>query len=167
MFIVFFVSSIIFDKKWKFGKSYISDLGISESPPARYFFNGGCIICGTLFVSSIIEFVIRDDLAILDYVVSALSIIMGVLFVAIGVINKEMRPHHRRIALSFFTVGFVLTVIMMLRDTYDARYVLAIVTMVGIAATVLSTKKLEWPATEVVGSLILLAIVSIHFFTIV
>ena len=167
LFLVFFASSVAADKKWRIGKNYISDLGVSKSPLSRFLFNGGCVICAALFIAAITELIFEHDLSMVEFAVMALAIFTGVLFALVGIVNEDIRPHHRRIALSFFGAGFILCVALIIMALFDARYILVTLSVSGIILTIISTKKLNWKTTEVVGSVVLLAIISAHFFTIV
>jgi hypothetical membrane protein len=166
LYYVFFVSSIIADKKWTFGKNFISDLGVSKSRTARYLFNGGCVICGGLFSISMLEYILETDLTIIECVVPALAIAMGISLAMVGAVNEDKMPHHKWVAFSFFAIRFVLVAALLLADLYGTQYILAIATLILMAFALVSAKKFDFPTTEVIWSVSLMGIIIVHFFLI-
>ena len=167
LYFVCLTSSMIIDKDWKLGKNYISDLGVSTSQPAKYLFNGGCVIFGALFVISMIEFILRPDLASSYYIILPLSMIMGVLLMLVGIVNENIMPLHKTVAMSYFVIRFILIAALIVFDVINADYLLAGVSAVVIAMTLVCAKKLEFPVTEVIWCYTLLAVVIVHFFLMV
>jgi hypothetical membrane protein len=167
LYFVLLAMSMAADRDWKLGKNYISDLGVSKSRPAKYLFNGGCAVCGTLFVISILEFTLGADLTLLGYSAMILSMMTGILLVLVGVVNENIMPHHKWVAFSYFIVRFILVTALTILALYNAQYVLAVVTAIVVVFALTSAKKLEFPATEVVWCVSLLGIIIIHLFMMV
>lgn len=163
LFLAFWILSAVVDRKWRFGKNFISDLGVSEVRNARYLFDIGCVLCGILFAVFCAESLLTDNLDIMEIPLFALGIIVGILFLLIGLVNENRRPYHRYIALSMFSLGLVFLVMLLMNDIRLEEYLLAAAIVVSISATAISKLVSTWQMTECVGALSLLILIAVHF----
>jgi len=162
VYIALMVSAMLTDKEWKFGKNYISDLGVSKRPSTRYMFNGGCIVCGIVFALCMIGVIVSSEPTLPEYVMLILSVALGLFLAGVGLFPEDKITPHKIAAASYFIVRFAVLITMLLLDISNQQFILAAVTVVAIAVALICAKMLPFPTTEVIW-VSLLGVVLLHY----
>jgi len=162
VYLALMASAMLIDKDWKFGKNYISDLGVSKTRAPKYMFNGGCIVCGIVFAASIIGFILESEPTMPEYVMLILAVALGLFLAGVGLFPEDKIKPHKIAAFSYFMVRFALLITMLLLDIVNEQYILAVITAAAVAIALICAKMLPFPKTEVIW-VSLLGVVILHF----
>jgi len=137
IFSVCWFAASVSDPTWVFGANYLSDLGVSKYTWGHKFFNGGCLIAGVMLAACGTALIVTKERT-LDVLAGLFALIAGIAMSLIGVVTEDAGRAHIIIALIAFGSGFIGLIFLAIKDKFDGLCPLAMFTLVGIIAVILS-----------------------------